>query len=109
MMVKLLWIDPAGCGAKYYLPIVFIVSLILMSPVAFAASVTNYTYDANGNMIGDGEFTFEYDGSNNMVKVWRGGIGGNLVEEYVYDHAGNRIKKVENTTNGTITTYYVSD
>ena len=40
-----------------------------MSPAAFASSITNYTYDANGNMISDGEFKFEYDGSNIMVRV----------------------------------------
>jgi len=78
----------------------------IMSPVALSSSVTNYTYDANGNMISDGEFTFEYDASNNMVNVSR---SGNLVEQYVYDHSGNRIKKVENASNGSVTIYYVSD
>ncbi len=79
-----------------------------MSPVAFAASVTNYTYDANGNMVSDGSLNFSYDGSNNMANVTDAGSD-SLVEQYFYDHSGNRIKKIENTSNGSITTYYVSD
>ena len=81
--------------------------MMLMLPVAFAQSVTNYTYDANGNMVNDSEFTYAYNTANQMIEVRNTSNG--LVEQYFYDHRGNRVKKFEKTTDGgNRATYYVS-
>ena len=58
-------------------------------------------------MVSDGEFTYVYNTANQMIEV-RDSSGG-LVEQYWYDHSGNRVKKFEKTTDGgNKTTYYVS-
>ncbi len=41
-------------------------AMITMSPVALASAITNYTYDSNGNIVSDGEFTFEHDIGGNF-------------------------------------------
>ena len=81
----------------------------------------NLTYDSNGNLIEDGEFTYIYNDANQISEV-RYKDNNSLVEKYWYDSEGRRIKK-ENSAgeltyyinkyfeieNGTITTYFFRD
>lgn len=60
-------------------------------------------YDANGNLVsGDGRY-YEYNDANQLVRVRQGDSAGAVIAEYVYDHSGQRVKKVENG----VVTYYV--
>jgi len=61
-----------------------------------------YTYDAHGNMTGNGVFTFTYDHANRLAGVWDGEV---LVAEYGYDGLDRRVKK----TVGEVSTFYHYD
>src|SRR3989344_4684901 len=81
------------------------VSLILILSILNSAFVlADFTYDSAGNMISDEKYTYEYDGFNRLKAVYS---GSELVEQYWYDHEGNRVKK-ENYQIGE-TTYYSGD
>lgn len=58
--------------------------------------ITPYSYDANGNIISDGVYSYWYNVNNQLIKVTNGVVRG----EYVYNAKGQRVKKVagENTT-----------
>ena len=74
--------------------------LSFYTPCALAAV---YTYDPNGNLTsGDNQY-LEYNDANKLVRVRQGDANGPVIAEYVYDSAGQRIKKIENG----VTTYYV--
>jgi len=59
-----------------------------------------YTYDAHGNMTGNGVFSFTYDQANRLAGVWDGEV---LVAEYGYDGLNRRVKK---TVEGMIIFYH---
>lgn len=56
-------------------------------------------YDGNGNMIGDGRHTYQYNYQNRMVSVDNG-----ITATYQYDALGRRIRKT--STNDTTNYYY---
>ena len=60
--------------------------------------------DANGNLVQDNKYKYEYDEFNQLVKVKD--LNGKVLEEYVYDDVGNRIKKTEYTDGKQKVTYY---
>jgi len=60
---------------------------------------TNFSYDANGNVTGDGARTYTYDAKNQMVSVSAASGG----ESYSYDAGRHRVKKVV----GGVVTHYV--
>lgn len=62
-----------------------------------------YTYDANGNMIQGGDYTYDYNDDNRLTRISRVSDG-STVAEYFYDASGQRVKKVE----GGVTTYYIA-
>ena len=68
-----------------------------------------YMYDANGNLVkqtGSKAADYAYDKENHLTRASiRQGDSG-IIEEYTYDHAGNRTSK---TVNGKDTTFYVND
>jgi len=67
-----------------------------------------FYYDANGNILKDQQNTYEYNAYNQLVKVRDWANGDRLIEQYSYDDAGNRIKKVEYFTDGSNqTTIYI--
>ena len=89
-----------------------LLSLMLLSTVfsysAFAVE-EDFVYDANGNLVRDGRFYYEYDGGNMLSVVREGNMTGRVVEEYWYDAGGERVKKVHYLlSGGNETTYYVS-
>ncbi|MGG3739581.1 RHS repeat-associated core domain-containing protein, partial [Aeribacillus pallidus] len=62
-----------------------------------------YTYDVNGNLIDNGEYTFIYNDDNRLVEVKD--TSNTTIATYTYDHQGRRISKT--TSSGT--TYYHYD
>jgi RHS repeat-associated protein len=56
------------------------------------------SYDAAGNLLGDGVHTYSYDAENRIRYVDAGSTG-----LYVYDAAGQRVAKAA----GSVTTYYI--
>ena len=50
-----------------------------------------YAYDANGNIISDGRFTYQYNENNQLVKV---SDTSTVLGEYTYNGKGQRVKKV---------------
>jgi len=63
---------------------------------------TGYSYDNNGNLTGDGNYTYNYDSQNRLIEVES---GGSAIAKYYYDYAGRRIAKVT----GSVTTTYCYD
>ena len=61
-------------------------------------------YDANGNLQYDGEFYYEYNNFNQLSKIRLSNSSGIIIEEYLYDHEGQRIlKKTSNES-----TFYIN-
>lgn len=86
---------------------VFFLILLLSTAVAAEVRVYNLTYDQIGNLKqGFGQY-YEYNEFNQLLRVRDNGPTGTILEEYVYDHEGNRLKKYEPQLNQT--TYYFSD
>ena len=64
-------------------------------------------YDANGNLIQDSQFHFEYNNANQLSRVRQGSSTGTILEEYIYDINGQRaIKHTYSSVN--TSTYYAS-
>ncbi len=55
-------------------------------------SSVSYTYDDNGNLVSDGQTTFEYDGENQLVAVQ---VAGSWRSEFRYDGKLRRRVRVE--------------
>jgi RHS repeat-associated protein len=70
--------------------------------VSESGSTTNYTYDLNGNLTGDGTRTFEWDAENRLTAVKQGPA---TLASFTYDGQGRRSLKVA----GGITITYVYD
>jgi len=86
--------------------VLLLCGMLLSSSVAFAAT-TNFNYDSNGNLLSNLKQKYEYNGLNQLAKVFDD--SGKLVEEYTYDSLGNRIRKIEYLANGKMQkTYYLS-
>jgi len=61
-------------------------------------------YDANGNLIEDGEFIYVYNDANRLTEVLKKSDNDRAIAEFVYDENGKRVKKVEND----VVSYYIS-
>ncbi len=62
---------------------------------------TDFTYDANGNLTGDGTWTYGYDREGHLISASKSGT----TVTYQYDALGRRILK---NVNGTITNFVYS-
>jgi RHS repeat-associated protein len=65
-----------------------------------AAGPASFTYDANGNLTGDGTWTYTYDAENRLIKAVSGATTVNLT----YDPAG-RLFQTDKGTSGTTTKF----
>jgi len=76
--------------------------------VSVSGSSKTFTYDANGNMTGDGTRTFEWDAENRLVRVCSTDcVSGTEIARFVYDGEG---KRKEKTAGGVTRTYvYVGE
>ena len=63
---------------------------------------TTYSYDANGNLTGDGTRTFEWDAENRLTAVKQGAT---VLASFAYDGRGRRAQKVA----GGVTHTYIYD
>jgi len=80
--------------------------LILFMLIPATAFSMACSYDKNGNMISDGKQCYEYNDANRLSRV-SNCYSGQLIAEYFYDHAGQRLKKKEYENNVLKhTTYY---
>src|SRR3989339_2236876 len=81
--------------------------LVVLMPVALATQ-TNIalTYDANGNLLTNGDKRYVYDGFNRLAEVF---INNTIKEKYWYDPDGNRLLKVEFHSDGSNTTTFYID
>jgi RHS repeat-associated protein len=71
--------------------------------VFVAQSTENYGYDADGNLTGDGRWTYTWDGENRLVSMQGlSGIptGAKYKLDFVYDFQSRRIQKLVSTNNG---------
>jgi len=64
---------------------------------------TNLFYDANGNLIEDGSFTYAYNDANQLVEVKKKSEN-RVIAQFFYDESGNRVKKVEDG----VVSYYIT-
>jgi RHS repeat-associated protein len=71
--------------------------------VTLSGSTHNYTYDANGNLAGDGVRTFEWDARNQLVAV----TVGLFRSEFTYDGLQRRTKVVEKNNGSTVSETFV--
>ena len=62
--------------------------------------LSGYPHDANGNVLQDDNFTYDYDSENRLIAVRSGGT---VIVQYQYDGDGRRVSK---TVNNGEKTYY---
>lgn len=83
--------------------------LLLFAPINFVFAAQTFSYDANGNMVSDGVYCYEYNDANQLSRV-RDCASNQIIAEYFYDHVGKRAVKKQ-YENGVLqhTTYYIGD
>ncbi|HZM02079.1 MAG TPA: RHS repeat-associated core domain-containing protein [Candidatus Saccharimonadales bacterium] len=62
-----------------------------------------FSYDADGNLLQDGRWTYVWDGENrliNMTSLTNAPSGSKLKLDFAYDYMGRRIQKIVSTNNG---------
>ncbi|MEK6860918.1 MAG: hypothetical protein AABY07_03010, partial [Nanoarchaeota archaeon] len=88
-----------------------IVMCLLVVSLSITASASykehNLGYDQVGNLRNGLDKYIEYNEFNRVFRVRENNAAGQIIEEYTYDHTGERIKKYEPLLNQT--TYYFSD
>jgi RHS repeat-associated protein len=71
--------------------------------VFVAQSPESYSYDADGNLTGDGRWTYTWDGENRLISMQgQSGIptGAKYKLDFIYDSRSRRIQKLISTNNG---------
>ena len=85
----------------------WILSLVIIIPTSFANSVS-LEYDANGNVLSDGTYNYEYNDFNRLSKIFS--LDGGVIEQYWYDHTNKRYKKDVTLETGEVeTTLYLDE
>src|SRR5208282_2768685 len=62
-----------------------------------------YTYDADGNLLSDGRWSYAWDGENRLIgmtSLSSAPSGSQLQLAFAYDYQGRRIQKIISTNNG---------
>src|SRR5271157_750072 len=68
-----------------------------------ARTPENYTYDADGNLLSDGRWTYAWDAENrliNLTSLSGAPAGSQLQLAFAYDYQGRRTQKIVSTNNG---------
>lgn len=86
-------------------PSAYAVATVLVS--AMAGTDKTFTYDANGNMLSDGERSFEWDAENRLVSVTIAATSHR--SEFAYDGLGRRVMIRELDPDATQTLQVTSD
>jgi RHS repeat-associated protein len=79
-------------------------TLLTIDPNTNHITGTGNVYDAAGNMTGDGNHAYAFDGENRITTV---DATATTTAAYTYDRANQRVKKVVKTPSSTTTTVYV--
>jgi RHS repeat-associated protein len=66
------------------------------------------SYDANGNLIGDGINTYTYDGENRLTRVTRDSDSA-VAGQYIYDALGRRVTTIVNPAGSPATNFMYYD
>lgn len=79
-------------------------------PAFLAKTPEVFTYDADGNLLGDGQWTYYYDAENRVSSIQTGAaavaIGyPNLGFNFAYDYLGRRVLKYNYQWNGSVWQY----
>ena len=61
--------------------------------------IDGYSYDADGNLLNDGQNTYTYDAEGRVKSVNNGAV------QYIYAAEGNRVAKLNSS--GTVTSVYI--
>jgi RHS repeat-associated protein len=64
---------------------------------------TNYTYDADGDLLSDGRWNYAWDGENRllgMTSLTNAPGGSQMQLAFTYDYMGRRLQKMVSTNNG---------
>ena len=69
---------------------------------------SSFVYDDNGNLIEDGNYYYNYDSFNRLSSITNK-KSGVIIEQYWYDHEGQRIKKVSQASGTPVTEYYLDN
>src|SRR3989344_9624014 len=67
--------------------------LLVLSVFSVSAVSYEFSYDANGNLIQDATYFYEYNGFNQLVRVREGNANGRQVLEFAYGPDGERVMK----------------
>ena len=73
-----------------------------------AIDATTLTYDADGNLLADGAYTYSYDEENRLVSITRDSDSA-VVGQYLYDAPGRRVQKIADPAGVSSTTVYYYD
>jgi RHS repeat-associated protein len=69
---------------------------------------TNLTYDSEGNLANDGQYTYLHDEENRLTMVTRNADSA-VVGQYQYDAFGRRVQKTADASGSPATTFYFYD
>jgi RHS repeat-associated protein len=69
-------------------------------------NITLFSYDANGNLLSDETYYYEYNSYNQLYQVKVDNSSGRILERYYYDENGQRAVKVHYFVGGTNETVY---
>jgi RHS repeat-associated protein len=69
---------------------------------------TPLTYEATGNLLNDGTYTYAYDEENRVISTTRNSDSA-IVGQYLYDAFGRRVQKIANPAGSPTTTRYFYD
>lgn len=88
---------------------VFFVFLLVFSIIPLAnAEEIELKYDANGNLVQDSNFYYEYDSLNQLKQIKD--KSGRIIAKYTYDYNGNRVlKELFNARGKSKTVYYPNE
>ncbi|MFH0971271.1 MAG: toxin TcdB middle/N-terminal domain-containing protein [Candidatus Micrarchaeota archaeon] len=76
------------------------------APTPAPAPGMNFLYDENGNMVSAPDYTYEYNGFNQLTKI-KNASNNAIISEYLYDESGNRLMKTDHLKNETV--FYISE